>query len=403
MTILISAWGSTGEHVPAAGLCALLKSAGVKVHVLASAAHRDLYPVHDAQFHRLPSIDLSMGLPPRLHITGEIVRHWIDPLAEQQFQMAQCLIRRHGITSVLSSWITPGVIAAAQAEGAPVVPLHLYPLSVMAEDDPPLFTRWPRLTARRRAAAEAAALRQAVLRYFRSLAPRLMRLRSSLGLADDGGLLPGVAGTGLALFPRILMRAATAHHFVTLPGPGIETLPPAVAGFLESGPPPVLVFLGSLTRFHRAAMEIAVAEVTGLGKRCLAVWGDMRPVREITPGCLEFGRFPVTSLLPHADAAVHHGGINTVAAILRAGTPSLVLPLLGDQLDNASRLADLGAATMLHPRHMTRARVRSALGLALRPAMAERAQAIASRSPPPIGTESISRLASALARGKASL
>ncbi|MFT3987886.1 nucleotide disphospho-sugar-binding domain-containing protein [Aestuariivirga sp.] len=400
MTILISAWGSTGEHAAPAALCATLIGGGVTIHVLASAAHRDLYPVADPYFHALPAIDLSKGLPPRLHITGEVVRQWIDPLTDEQFGRARRIIKRHGITSVMSSWITPGVIAAAQAEGVPVVPLHLYPLPVMAEDDLPIFTRWPRLTGRCRSSAP---LKQSVLHYFRSLAPRLMGLRASLGLPDDGGLLPGAGGTGLALFPNILMRTSTPHQFVTLPMPGITPLPSVVTDFLERGPPPVLIFLGSLTRFHHAAMEIAMTEVMALGKRCIAVWGDARPIRLTRPGCLEFGHFPITGLLPHAEAVIHHGGINTVAAILRAGKPSLVLPLMGDQLDNASRLADLGSATHLHPRHISGARIRSALGRALEPAMANKAQMIAHLSPPPLDAESQSCLARALAQGKTRL
>jgi rhamnosyltransferase subunit B len=47
---------------------------------------------------------------------------------------------------------------------------------------------------------------------------------------------------------------------------------------------------------------------------------------------------------------VHHGGIGTLAAVLRAGNPSLVLPLANDQFDNAVRLRGRGAASILDPR-----------------------------------------------------
>lgn len=49
-------------------------------------------------------------------------------------------------------------------------------------------------------------------------------------------------------------------------------------------------------------------------------------------------------LFPRVRAVVHHGGAGTTAAALRAGRPSIVLPLLGDQLYWGRRVADLGAA-----------------------------------------------------------
>jgi UDP:flavonoid glycosyltransferase YjiC (YdhE family) len=43
-----------------------------------------------------------------------------------------------------------------------------------------------------------------------------------------------------------------------------------------------------------------------------------------------------------AGPFVHHGGVGTSAAALRAGVPSLVTPIGFDQFDNAARIAGLG-------------------------------------------------------------
>jgi UDP:flavonoid glycosyltransferase YjiC (YdhE family) len=48
-----------------------------------------------------------------------------------------------------------------------------------------------------------------------------------------------------------------------------------------------------------------------------------------------------------AAAVVHHGGIGTTAEALRSGRPQLVLPVGGDQPDNAARLARIGAAVTM--------------------------------------------------------
>jgi UDP:flavonoid glycosyltransferase YjiC (YdhE family) len=64
---------------------------------------------------------------------------------------------------------------------------------------------------------------------------------------------------------------------------------------------------------------------------------------------------PLHSVLPHACAIVHAGGIGTCAEALKAGLPSVVIPYAFDQPDNASRLRRLGVAEIL-PRNSISAR-----------------------------------------------
>ena len=58
---------------------------------------------------------------------------------------------------------------------------------------------------------------------------------------------------------------------------------------------------------------------------------------------------PLSRLLPHAAALVHHGGIGTTAQALRAGTPQLVFPFSYDQIDNGLRLRRLGVGDLWPP------------------------------------------------------
>lgn len=54
-------------------------------------------------------------------------------------------------------------------------------------------------------------------------------------------------------------------------------------------------------------------------------------------------RVPLLELLPHLDAVVSHGGLNTVCETLSHGVPLVVAPIKGDQPINASQVAAAGA------------------------------------------------------------
>jgi sterol 3beta-glucosyltransferase len=162
------------------------------------------------------------------------------------------------------------------------------------------------------------------------------------------------------------------------------TPPPALAAFLDKGPPPVYIGgFGSMT--NREPAEIARAVVRALattGQRAIVLtgWGGLSP-DELPPEIFAVDWVPFDWLLPRVAAAVHHGGAGTTAASLRAGVPTIVVPFFLDQFYWGRRVFELGVG----PRPILRKRLDAEnLATALRVAttdagMRERAAALGKR------------------------
>ncbi len=111
--------------------------------------------------------------------------------------------------------------------------------------------------------------------------------------------------------------------------------------FLDEGPAPLVVSLGSYV--HRAVPQLsrAVTEVAlELGMRAVILAKDEPGIASPDIKCVEYA--PHSLLFPHAAAIVHHGGVGTAAQALKAGKPQLAIPIFADQFDNANRLSRLG-------------------------------------------------------------
>lgn len=127
--------------------------------------------------------------------------------------------------------------------------------------------------------------------------------------------------------------------------------PPGLPEWLAAGPPPIYVGLGSMPVRDPDAMLQTVAAVTAeLGLRAVigAGWGI--PIASVVRLPEHLTIVPAVNhdwLFPHCAAVVHHGGVGTTAAGLRAGVPTLVCAVFGDQPFWGKRVQALGVgATM---------------------------------------------------------
>lgn len=68
----------------------------------------------------------------------------------------------------------------------------------------------------------------------------------------------------------------------------------------------------------------------------------------LPPNCIGANYLPQTKLLPHVQLAIVHGGNNTFTECFHYGVPMIIMPVFGDQPDNACRVQQLGLGRWLN-------------------------------------------------------
>jgi sterol 3beta-glucosyltransferase len=117
-----------------------------------------------------------------------------------------------------------------------------------------------------------------------------------------------------------------------------EELDKEITDFLSAGDPPLLFTLGSMPFESKLNLSGSIQKLTSeLNTRTIVVqgWGLNQTEGLQNNGQIKVIRSaPYDKLMPHIKAAIHHGGIGTIAACLTAGKPFLTCPVLyplGDQ------------------------------------------------------------------------
>lgn len=100
----------------------------------------------------------------------------------------------------------------------------------------------------------------------------------------------------------------------------------------------VYLSLGSLGSADVALMRELVALLADTPHRYVVSRGPRHDEYELADNMTGAEFLPQTSLLPHVDAVITHGGNNTVTECMWFGKPMLVLPIFWDQHDNAQRV-----------------------------------------------------------------
>ncbi|MFG3189737.1 glycosyltransferase [Streptomyces omiyaensis] len=387
MRIVMMTAGSRGDVAPYTGLGAGLVRAGHEVTLAAHGVFEPLVAGSGVRFRPLPvdpRAELHSARGRRLHDArtgaGKLVRlasmarGAVDAMTADLVEAA-----REGEVLLVGGALGPLGHALAEGLSVPSLGLHLQPLHPTGEFPAPV------LGTRSLGAVGNRLGGRVVTATVELLFSDAVRSLRRYGIRPAGRsrqpARPVLHGYSELVVPR--PRDWPAELEVAGYWWPHETgrLPREVEDFLAAGPPPVFVGLGSATvpdpeRVSREVVTaLRAAKVRGIVQRG---WAGLAAGDD---DILTVGEVPHSLLFPRTAAVVHHAGAGTTGAVLRAGVPTVPVPVQFDAAFWASRLTVLGTAPGAVPlRRLTSANLAAALRRATRDDVhRERARALADR------------------------
>jgi UDP:flavonoid glycosyltransferase YjiC (YdhE family) len=348
MRVLMAAAGSYGDVAPYTGLGARLREAGHDVTLATQESFRPLVRATGITFRPLPA-DTGAGgggggNRQLMRTAAAFVRELGAGLVEAAEPGADVLL--------LSTTTAPLGWQLAEAMGIPSLGVYLQPTHPTREFAP-VVSGGRSLAGPVNRALGSFSLRMADRVYADAVADLRARLslprvgRRVVRRRQEEARWPVLHGFSTAVVSRPadwrdgldVVGNWWPHHDPD------SALPAPVEDFLRAGPPPVFIGFGSMaagdggrlsdlvvTALRRAGLRGVLQE----GRAGLMAHGD---------DILTVDELPHALLFPRMAAVVHHAGAGTMAAGLRAGVPSIPVPVMADQPFWAARLTGLGAAT----------------------------------------------------------
>ncbi len=218
--------------------------------------------------------------------------------------------------------------------------------------------------------------------FWQAVRPSINAGRAAIGLPARRRMWrtrPAICGWSSWLLPKPVDWPCDVTVTGDWPLVDEDVEPPAdLVAWLSSGERPVYVGLGSMG-LDPGLVRIVVAGLDGRRAILSAGWGDLTGV-DVPDTVRIVGHLPHRWLFTQVTAAVHHCGAGTAHSALRAGIPTIPMPMTADQPFWARRLRLKGVATPpLDARHVTVAAVAKAVERAHREPIAQRARGAARR------------------------
>jgi rhamnosyltransferase subunit B len=388
MRVVMSAVGTMGNALPFLGWARALAARGHNVVVLGSPYLKSTVERYPLPFFPVDSLQgqtpSSTAARPRQ--TRALLRQLISESGLLTEQMIQAMRQAHepGRTVFITTgWQFAGRLAR-DLFNAPLITAVLQPGFMPRAATRPIRRMVERLIASR-----------VDRRLLKSLNP----LRDQLGLPAidqvtaqwcwSPDLIVGLFPSWFSDYERSWPVQTILTEFPLFVGDQPAAQEAELQAFLDRGPAP-LVFSESTLASSDAgespfaqAMEVAER----LKRRAILLTTNAANVPASRPDSIGyFGYVPLSRLLPHAAAFIHHGGLGSLSQGLAAGVPQLTIPRFMDQPDNSRRLEQLGVSYNLKPKRVSTDALTWAVRLLVRDqAVLRRAQecAVRIRQQPP--------------------
>ncbi len=396
MRVLILTFGTQGDVQPYVALARGLLAAGHEAAVCTAEGFRELVSGHGVPYEHMGNdmLELIQSAMPGMAGPAEALQLARRMMAAMRSSLVDQweAAHRFGPDVLVYHPKMLGGLHIAERLGVPAVLSLPLPFFTPTNAFPiPFIGRWPFRGRLNRASYQfnrfTAVAYGGMINTFRRHVLGLNRMSRITNYLDDadGRPVPILYAYSSAVVPVPTDYPAHAHvtGYWFLNGQAPPQLPAGLLEFIQAGPPPIYVGFGSMG-FGRDAAErgqTVASAVTEAGLRAVVAtgWGGLAvpPSERI----YVVDHIPHEWLFPQMAAVVHHGGAGTTAAGLRAGRPTLICPVLGDQGFWAERIRDLrlGPAP-LRVRQLTVAGLtRRLLDLTSTDAYQERCTAVARR------------------------
>ncbi|MGW7073530.1 glycosyltransferase [Streptomyces sp. NPDC054855] len=356
MRVLIVTAGSWGDVAPYTGLGVRLRTAGHEVVLATHERFEQAVTAHGLGYRPLP-------VDPRQELASQVgqglARAVSPPVAMARLmRMARAFMPRltagvadavrEGADVVLSSTVTDPMCAAlGEAMRLPSIGVYLQPVHPTGAF-PPLITgarsfgpRGNRLASRALWLGSDPIFAPAVSALRRELGLPRQRFSGPLSLPRGRTVLHGFS-------PRIVPRPAdwpSGHEVGGYWWP--QTPPdwkpePRLLDFLDAGPPPVFAGFGSFVTADSERLSTLLADALRRAKVRGIIQAGWSGLHAENDDLITVREVPHAWLFPRTAAVIHHAGAGTTAAGLRAGVPSIPVPVQLDQHFWATRLHTLG-------------------------------------------------------------
>lgn len=347
MRVLMITPGTRGDVAPMAGLAAKLGTHGFEVSIAANMEYAPLVTRAGATFHELPgSMDELVNPAAPGQKAGAKKLRWYMRELQAYFESAATGTLRaaeQGAEVIMANSVAPFAYDVAEALQIPVIGAHLQPTEPSGAYAPMVLG-----TARNFGAVGNKLLGSLIGASKAPYDPPVNRLRSELGLpplsrpaserqrrSKDAPILHGFSPL-LVPRPKDWRPAMSTCGYWWPQRDSDWTAPTELLDFLADGPPPVYLGFGST-----AAMDADFMHE-------VATRSDRRFILQGAPGINEPNILGIGGTdhqwpFPQMAAVIHHAGAGTTASGLRAGVPTISVPIFTDQPFWAARVHALGA------------------------------------------------------------